>query len=170
MVITMIKTFVFDIDGVLFDVSRRLSIAKQYSHGNEREFWKYFFQEELLKYDIPRKIGIELLLDRLSMGRIIIVTGRPNRLRLATLNQLSNFGIPIDKISEILMRKDNDYRKGYIVKEEMIKILISRGINIEEIHDDDEIFLKRMRILLNCRLYLHKDMNIIELFPYYKRL
>lgn len=163
-------TFIFDVDGVLLDVSKRLSIAKQYSHGDEREFWKYFFQEELLKYDVPRRVGIELLFNKLNRGRVIIVTGRPNRLRMATFNQLSAIGIPIDRISEILMRRDNDYRKGYIVKEEMIRILISKGINIEEIHDDDEIFLKRMRIVLNCKLYLHRDTEVIELFPHAKRL
>ncbi len=164
------EAFIFDVDGVLFDVSKRFSIAKQYSHGNEREFWKYFFLEELLKYDVPRKIGIELLFDRLNRGRVIIVSGRPKRLRIATLNQLLAVGIPIDKISEILMRKDNDYRRGYIVKEEMIRVLISRGINIVEIHDDDEIFLKRMKTLLNCRLYHHRGTEVIELFPQTKRL
>ncbi|ADM28721.1 HAD superfamily phosphatase [Ignisphaera aggregans DSM 17230] len=163
-------TYVFDIDGVIFDVSKRLEIAKQCSRGDEREFWRYFFQEELLIYDIPRRIGIELLMDRLDRGRVVIVTGRPNRLRRATLDQLSSAGIPVNRISEIYMRRDNDYRKGYIVKEEIIKYLLSRGMDIEEIHDDDEIFLKRIKTLLSCKLYLHRDSEVIELFPYSKRL
>ncbi len=158
------STYVFDIDGVLLDVSQRIALAEKASHGNTSLFWRYFFSEEFLQFDKPRKTGIDILLDRMRKGIVIIVTGRPSRLRRATLYQLQSIGIPIGGIKEIYMRSNNDHRKSYLFKLEAIERILLKGHTILELHDDDEEFLKRVkRILIHARLYLHSGNNIVEL-------
>ncbi len=167
---TEIFTYVFDIDGVLLDVSQRIVLAEELSHGNTSLFWHYFFSEELLQFDRPRRVGIDILLDRINKGIIIIVTGRPSRLRRITVSQLQSIGIPISSIKEIHMRMDNDLRKSYLFKLETIENLLLKGYTILEVHDDDEEFLKRVRRLTNSKLYLHSNNHIIELSSRYKTL
>lgn len=163
--------YVFDIDGVLLDVSQRIALAEKLSRGNTSLFWHYFFSEELLQFDRPRRIGIDILLDRIDKGAIIIVTGRPSRLRKITVGQLQSIGIPISSIKEIYMRSNNDLRKSYLFKLETIEDLLLKGYTILEVHDDDEEFLKRIRRkLTNSKLYLHFNNHIIELSSRYKPL
>lgn len=160
----MSTAYIFDIDGVLLDVSQRVFMAERLSNGDVLLFWKYFFSEELLQFDKPRRIGINTLLDRMARGAIILVTGRPSHLRRATLNQLQSIGIPVSKIKHIYMRSSSDYRKSYLFKLEAIERMLSKGYVILEIHDDDEEFLKRVRErIANSRLYLHSGDQIIEL-------
>ncbi|HDJ83653.1 MAG TPA: hypothetical protein ENG44_01485 [Desulfurococcaceae archaeon] len=161
----IIKVYVFDIDGVLVDVSERLRRAKELSEGSRELFWKYFFSKELIELDKPRDIGIRLLIDRLKMGLVAIVTGRPKSLYYITLKQLKAINIPIEQIWRIEMRRDGDYRKSYIVKLERILNIVYEGYEIAEIHDDEEELLYRARIYLpKTRLYLHKNDSVIELF------
>ncbi|MCS7111683.1 MAG: hypothetical protein N3D82_02530 [Ignisphaera sp.] len=157
------STYIFDIDGVLLDVSQRTAIAERLSNGNSSLFWQYFFSEELLQFDKPRKIGVDTLLDRMGKGAIILLTGRPSRLRKTTLSQLQSIGVPISKIRHIYMRSNSDYRKSCIFKMEIIERILSNGYTILEVHDDDEEFLNRVkRILTHSQLYLHFNDHIIE--------
>ncbi len=165
------STYIFDIDGVLLDVSQRIALAKTFAYNDKSLFWHYFFSEELLYLDKPRKIGIDILLDRIDKGTVIIVTGRPSYLRQKTLNQLQSINIPVNRITEIYFRPKNDYRKSHIFKLETLEKIVLKGYNVLEIHDDDEEFLKNAKkIIYNVKLYLHLNNQVIELSNQYKSL
>ena len=149
--------YVFDIDGVLLDVNERFRIAQ-----NSDNFWRTFFSEELLELDRPRKIGIEILRDRAQSGLISIITGRPENLRRATINQLKELNI-YRLIWRIIMRKRNDKRKSYIVKCEALESLINEGYIVMEVHDDDvEVLIHIRRIFPDIKLFLHEGESVIE--------
>ena len=147
----MPRVCVFDVDGVLLDVTRRVSVARTRAELRGRGFWEEFFSEELLELDTPRPAGVECLRRCLSRGlRIAVVTGRPSRLRGATLRQLELVGLRPPDLWRLLMRSDGDLRPGYEVKLELV------GGVVEEVHDDDERFLGLLRqVLPEAKLYLH---------------
>ncbi len=165
----MNRVCVFDIDGVLADPTRRIREAARRArvavhdiiarYPRSPRFWKFFLSEEMLELDEPRRVGIELLRRRIMEGYgILIVTGRPEKLRRATLKQLLSFGISKSDIDKILMRKRGDFRREHIVKRDLLKIFIDEnpGYLISEIHDDNPDSLEAMgRIARNALLILH---------------
>ncbi len=160
------RVFVFDIDGVLLDVRERARRAEELSKGDRELFWRYFFSEDLLELDKPRREGIELLLDRAKKGLIAIVTGRPRKLYRATMKQLTEVcGIPREVIWRIEMRDDRDRRKSYLTKLEKILNILYEGYSVEEVHDDDEELLRAVRRYIpSAKLYLHTVNGITQLF------
>ena len=149
------SAYAFDVDGVLVDIRTRLNKAKELSKS-KKDFWSYFYSYELMNLDRPRKIGLRLLQDRMKRGKVIIITGRPLRLRDVTINQLINYGIDINKIAYIFMRRDEDLRPAHIVKFELLEKALTLGFDIIEYHDDDEDVLKRLKKTYpHIKLYLH---------------
>ncbi|RLF01150.1 MAG: hypothetical protein DRJ63_00160 [Thermoprotei archaeon] len=156
--------YVFDVDGVLVDVSEKISVVMKKLKLDARDpedldpkirsrFWRLFLSEDYIIYDKPREIGIDLLLDRLKKGRVVVVTGRPASLRRATILELKSFGLPVSQISFFFRRK-GDFRKDYEYKCDVIKSLV----NVIEVHDDSvEVLEALSRILKNTKLYLHFD-------------
>jgi len=155
---TLGKVYVFDVDGVLLDVSERLRIAMEHCGGKRNDrFWSKFFSKELLSLDSPRSIGIELLKDRASKGLIAIVSGRPRRLENETIKQLVELcRIPRSLIWRLELRDDGDRRPAKIVKLERVLNILYEGFEIAEVHDDDVEFLNLVRRYLpKTKLYLH---------------
>jgi len=156
--------YVFDIDGVLLDVSERLKIALQ-----SNDFWSVFFSKDLLYLDKPRVKGINMLRERAKKGLVAIITGRPEYLRKITIQQLKELGV-YNLIWRIYMRKRGDFRKAKIVKAEAIEQLIVEGYEVIEVHDDDiEVLNYVGKICPNAGLYLHRD-NDVEIFRPYREL
>lgn len=160
--------YVFDIDGVLVDPRRRLEIAlseagigphelKADRWRKAREFWRAFLNPQLLALDEPRRTGISLLKDRASKGRILVVTGRPSRLRRDTILQLKDLGV-YGLISALLMRRRGDYRPEWAVKPEILKRYVEDVYAVREIHDDNERTLRGYsKEFPGAKLYLHFD-------------
>ncbi|RLG87317.1 MAG: hypothetical protein DRO39_00820 [Thermoprotei archaeon] len=148
---------IFDIDGVLLDVTLRLSKAQELARILNRDFWDTFFSEELLSLDTPRRVGIELLRRCLARGlAVAIITGRPRRIYRETVEQLKRIGVDVKFIWRILMRRNNDLRPSPIVKLELVKELVKMGGIVLEIHDDDEEFLRLVKHEIpGAHLYLH---------------
>ncbi|MEM0043603.1 MAG: hypothetical protein QXJ51_03835 [Sulfolobales archaeon] len=140
---------IFDLDGVLFDVSRRYSIALERDPDKKSVFWNIFFSEELLKLDIPSREGFNNLRRCLERGFLVyIISGRPERLRNATIRQLEESGLSdVIKNIRIILRRDRDLRRSYVFKLEVLKNLM-RKYSVREIHDDDIEFLRRAREIL----------------------
>lgn len=146
------------------DIRERLHLAKELSKGKKNLFWRYFFSKELLVFDKPRPIGIQLLLDRLSRGLVAIVTGRPERLRHITLRQLKMLGIPVKQIWRLEMQSDSNTRKSIYFKLETILSIYYEGFPVVEVHDDElEVLMSIRRYLPKTRLYLHSNDQVIEL-------
>mgnify|MGYP000055858626 CR=1 FL=1 len=148
--------YAFDIDGVVADVSKRLSLALSMSGGVKNNiFWEVFFDERLIEeLDTPRNVGVDLVKDRAGRGCIVVITGRPKRLRDVSIKEFIKFtGV---RPALILMRGNRDFRPSYIVKLKLIDQVLRLGYEIIEFHDDDLEVLKNVKRLYPfIRLYYH---------------
>lgn len=172
------KICIFDLDGVLLDVSERLAIARQASRDNKKIFWDVFLREDLLDLDKPRRSGIEALLRCKEKGyQVLILTGRPERLLWRTIEQLSRIGLVLDQRGwlYLVMRPSNKGGSGnpytppikipriYEKADSRIFKLsvidrIADVYEIIEIHDDDEDILKEIwKKYPGVDLYIHID-------------
>jgi len=138
------KAVVFDIDGVLVDSSRRFNKAleevgakdpKELTGEKRKRFWEVFLSEKYLHLDNPNEEYVERLREYRAQGyKIIILTGRPERLRRATEEQLRRFGVEYD---EIVFRPEGDYSKDHEFKARELAKLMQR-YTIEAVYDDSE--------------------------------
>ncbi len=146
--------FVFDVDGVLIDNSERVYRAKAMRGRID------FYSRELMLLDKPREPGIKALLDRLNQGKVIILTGRPIRVKKQTMDQLSFFGIPLKRIHRIFFR---DTKEDPIQWKKEKLIELSQEYIICEVHEDEEEVLEMVkRKIPSSRTLLHKGSHILE--------
>lgn len=147
------KILVFDIDGVLVDPKIRLEHARK-----SKDFWKTFFDPKLMETDKPIPVIIDLVKKAIKEGEeVIILTGRPERLRNETISQLEKLGINISKV-RIVMRRQRDYRPSYIVKPELLKEVIRRQDAAIEIYEDEEKVAQKYKALFpHAKIYLVKN-------------
>lgn len=163
------RVYVFDLDGVLIDVRERIRkvmevIGRPYLEdprmlrGRLRQrFWELFLSPKYMLYDRPRRVGIELFNERRGLGEVIIVTGRPIRLRKYTRVELESFGLSLEGV-RIYFRKSGDFRKDYEYKASIIDGLK----NVVEVHDDSiEVLDAISRLKPTITLYLHYDDNYV---------
>lgn len=117
---------VFDIDGVLADVSHRL-------HHLERrpKDWDGFFAAAHL--DPPLTQGVELARRTAAETEIAYLTGRPERLREVTQAWLDRHGLPAGRL---LMRGSGDRRPARVAKLELLRAL-HRRTPVRAMVDDD---------------------------------
>ena len=123
-----------DIDNTLFDSSERWNICQQLK--KKSEIWNCFFDPEKLSLDKPIFDVINIVKQYHESGyKVIIVTGRVEKLREATIEQLKKFNVEFEMI---FFRKDKDFRKDFEYKAEIIEELMKAGYKIELIIDDSE--------------------------------
>ena len=167
------KICIFDLDGVVFDVSQRLAIAESEARDDKELFWNIFLREDLMDLDKPRKAGIEAIQKCIEKGYyVLLLTGRPDRLIDKTKEQLERLGITLGENIYLIMRPSsgskNMFKPPFIyiprVPERMdsktfkLKILneISKVYEIVEIHEDDVEILKEIwKRYHHVKLYLH---------------
>ena len=115
---------VFDIDGVLADVSHRL-------HFLDVHRWEKFFAAA--HADPLLDEGAERLEEALDLYDVVYLTGRPERNRRLTERWLASFGLPT---GPLFMRSDDDLRPARYVKREVVRRL-SQDREVAMILDDD---------------------------------
>lgn len=115
---------VFDIDGVLADVSHRL-------HFLDVHRWEKFFAAA--HADPLLDEGAERLEEARERYDVVYLTGRPERNRSLTQDWLARFGLPT---GPLFMRADDDLRPARYVKREVLRLL-AREREIAMIIDDD---------------------------------
>ena len=121
----------FDVDGVLVDASRRLSICL---NGGSVD-WSCFLDCGKLALDLPKSRYIDLAARRHGRGhRVVVVTGRPEYMRRCTEAQLRSYGVPFD---ELYMRPQGDHRQDHLYKADAIARLIKSGVRIWAHFDDN---------------------------------
>lgn len=117
---------VFDVDGVLADVSHRLH------HLEARpQRWERFFQAA--DRDPLLDEGACRLRAALDDHDVVYLTGRPERTRLLTERWLARHGLPT---GPLIMRDDHDHRPARWVKREVLRSL-STEREIASMIDDD---------------------------------
>lgn len=136
----MARNIIFDIDGTLADPKDRLHFL-----GNKD--WDSFYDACL--DDAPIHHVIYLLQELKKNHRIIILTGRPGRIKDKTLHWLKANNISFD---EVYFRKDGDHRPDYEVKEEMLKAL-NRPIwfAVDDRKQVVDMFRKNNILCLQCK-------------------
>ena len=162
----MVKCAVFDIDGVIFDVSDRIratldelgvdNIEKVKRNPKLRsKFWKIFLSPKYMYLDKPRFDVINYMRKLKDKEyKIIIVTGRVLEIQgEETEKQLREYNVPYD---EIYFRRKRDKRKDYEFKTSIIQWLIFRGYKIIEVHEDSEEVINKLKLILpSAKFYLY---------------
>ena len=104
------RIVVFDIDGVLADVSHRL-----HHIGTRPKNWRAFFAAA--DADPPLQEGIDLA-NRLSAEHeVLYLTGRPESLRSVTQEWLERHGLPEGRL---VMRRGGDFRPARVAKLDLL--------------------------------------------------
>lgn len=122
------QTILFDIDGTLANIEHRRIYLDQ-----ERPDWAKF--NAGMGDDTPNQAVVNLynILWQSDVYEIIIVTGRNEQFRKVTETWFAWNEIPFQRI---LMRPDRDNRADYIIKEEILDMLLSEGKEIAFTVDD----------------------------------
>ena len=126
------RTYIFDIDGTLADISHRL----HFIDGKEKN-WDAFFaacvDDEPIQpvIDVCRALGLGFMARDV---RIIYLTGRSDAVRRETQEWLfqKNF-LPI---GDVIMRKAGDHRPDTQAKRELMEKIIAEGDTISAIFED----------------------------------
>lgn len=110
----MNSAVVFDIDGTIADNSHRKHFVEQ-----KPKDWKAY--NALMDRDKPINDIIDILWVLKDAGHtIVLCTGREEVYRQTTMEWLEDQRIA-DKISDIYMRPEKDYRSDAVVKVELLK-------------------------------------------------
>ena len=118
---------VFDIDGVLADVSHRLHLV-----AGRHQDWDAFFAAA--REDPPFPQGVALAVASAQDCDVVYLTGRPEPCRADTLTWLSAHGLPE---GELVMRPGDDRRPARLAKPPLLRRL-ARGRTVAVVVDDDE--------------------------------
>ena len=122
------KTIIFDMDGTLSNPSHR-----QHFMNKEKKDWSSFYVAAA--HDEPNKEILEMyLMYKMNPEyETVIVTGRPEKYRLLTIQWMNKHDIPM---SEIYMRPDGDFQQDYTLKSGIYNKLTEEGHNIVLAIDD----------------------------------
>lgn len=122
---------VYDIDGTIADCSHRLPLI----YKDKDKEWDRFHEECINDLPIAGLIDIlRILANRSGPGIFVVLcTGRPDSSRALTLEWLARNNILVDtdpvrefvpgqdiKVGKLLMRKNGDYRKDCVIKQEAL--------------------------------------------------
>jgi acid phosphatase class B len=111
---------VCDLDGTLFNIEHRLHhIARTAPDGNKRKRdWNAF--ENAIPQDTPNRAVVEILRGmQHRVDQIVFVTGRHERTRQASIDMIRQ-AIGQDCCFGLHMRRDDDNRTDYVVKQEIL--------------------------------------------------
>ncbi|WP_051232081.1 phosphatase domain-containing protein [Pseudonocardia asaccharolytica] len=120
---------VFDIDGVLADVTHRLHFLDA-----RPQRWERFFAAA--DRDPLLEEGAKRLRVALTAHDVVYLTGRPERNRRLTERWLARHGLPTEPL---YMRPDDDHRPARIVKREVLRGLAGSRTVASVIDDDPAV-------------------------------
>ena len=109
------ELIVCDLDGTLCDIDHRTHWVQVPS--GVRKNWDAFFSE--VPNDTPNQAVLDLLYRMSDYSKVIFCSGRPERCRADTVEWLEKHYF-IEGHYKLYMRKDGDFRRDDIVKEEIL--------------------------------------------------
>lgn len=120
---------VFDIDGVLADVTHRLHHLR-----GRRKNWAAFFAAA--GHDPVLPDGRDRVLAAAKEHAIVYVSGRPERLRRVTQSWLDSHELPF---GAVLLRPNRDHRPARVLKPEIVERVRRAGPVALVVDDDAEV-------------------------------
>lgn len=147
------KVAIFDIDGVIAEVSERLRATLQEMHTEDlrkipkekrKDFWRIFLSPRYMNLDKPIMENIEYIRRCKEKGvKIILITGRrEDTQKEQTIEQLNKWNVPYDKI---YFRRRGDLRRDIQYKISIIKRMIKKGLEITEVWDDNREIIDKIK-------------------------
>ena len=116
-------TFIFDLDGTLFNLEHRLHHIQQ-----DPPNWDGFY-DALSEDALIEEVAAVYRALKDAGHYIVIATGRPERVRYETVQKLHKNGL---YFNSLYMRPDGDHREASAVKAEMLKYILQ--FESKEIH------------------------------------
>ena len=140
------NAIVFDIDGVLADISHRVHFIK-----DSPKQWKRFFEAGV--NDKPIEDGVLLLKmlcqANMSHGKeqsdLLLMTGRSEEYRSLTVEWLEKQMVFDSCYARLLMRDSGDFRPDYIVKEELYENHVRPYYQVRAVFEDRSQVVKMWR-------------------------
>lgn len=120
---------VFDIDGVLADVTHRLHFLTE-----RPKDWSGFFAAAV--DDPPLAAGVALARESAADCEVVYVTGRPEHCRSDTERWLAAHGLPEGALR---MRARRDHRPARVAKPELLRTLAQGRVVAVVVDDDHEV-------------------------------
>jgi FMN phosphatase YigB (HAD superfamily) len=130
---------IFDMDGTLADVSSIRHHLKFYEESKKRVI-KHFDRFHSDSVDVPphRHVLNAAQMAHMMGNAVLVVTARKHMWRNQTAWWLAMNNVPSDML---MMRDDEDNRKDYEVKKDMLKI-IRQGYDVIHAWDDNPSIVK----------------------------
>jgi hypothetical protein len=122
---------VLDIDGVLADVRHRLHFV-----ARRPKNWEAFFAAA--ERDVLLVAGADFARTAAKTHTLVYLTGRPERIRAATLAWLRKHQLPEGRL---LMRADGDRRPAAILKRQRL-LALRAEFDVELVVDDDPVVVE----------------------------
>ena len=136
---------VCDLDGTLCDIEHRTHWVQVPS--GVRKNWDAFFSE--VPNDTPNQAVLDLLYRMSDYSKVIFCSGRPERCRADTVEWLEKHYF-IEGHYKLYMRKDGDFRRDDIVKEEILNEHIDKDRVLFVLDDRDQVVDMWRRNGLTC--------------------
>lgn len=133
------KAIIIDLDGTLADCEHR----RCFIEGTKKD-WKSFSRDENIIQDKLNLWCATIINKFKDSHKILLVTGRMEISRKITIEWLNKFDIKYDLL---LTRKDNDFRKDSVIKEELYKNLIEPHFDVLFCLDDRKQVVDTWRAL-----------------------
>ena len=135
----------FDLDGVLANAARR-----QHFLTGPRPDWDAFFAASS---EDPLVDEVAALLGLLAPGlAVVLLTARPARIRVTTIDWLSRHHLRWDLL---VMRRDGDYRPARQFKQAAVRDIRDRGFELKLCLEDDLRNVEMFRAEGVPSLYIH---------------
>lgn len=152
------KIIICDVDGTISNPTHRLKWVRDEKNdrcengnrgsGKARKNWKKFF--EAMGDDSLRESTLEILNKYALEGHLIVmVTARPQEYLPDTVEWLNHHNVPYDFM---IMRKDGDYRRDDIIKQEILDKWFDK--------DDIEVVLDDRPVVI--RMWQKNDLKVIN--------
>lgn len=136
---------IFDIDGTLSDPTERMKFLEKKDYFN-------FYGEA--KNDPANAEMCSLAFICYLSYDVYFLTGRPECIRDDTLAWLQKHVCNAIKSDRLLMRKNSDYRKDYVLKEEWLQELKKKGDIFFAVEDRQQVvdmYRRNEVICLQCK-------------------
>lgn len=138
------KAIIVDLDGTLADIAHR----RKYVEGKKKD-WKNF-NKHIIKDDLNQWCA-EIIRRMIPDHHVLLVSGRTDELKGETMEWLKKHGVPY---TDLMMRKDKDYRDDTVVKREIYEAEIKPHYDVLFVIDDRAKVVKMWRdqglVCLHC--------------------